>query len=399
MAPRTLSPGGSLKGSPYDVPSCHVTPTFSGCEKVGPNGCELGTWFCPIQAVSYIPGGRFLDAQQDTCLRALYKIREKAVAADLSFSYNQNNFCEPPRVWKEPKKGLGGLLSNIAEGLTSGDFLKTLTTLGTIVLPTFSFPLTNPESFTEQLVIAAGESIGIKKDYTKLGLAVGEVVLTGGGKTFADDALKGAKAPMATSWFDDLTSGIGDFFSGTSFSDILGVAAPIVQSTFAPQPQQIMARPPAQSFVPTYNALQFGVPNVMQATPVMAGGVAMPAMGSAIARMVAPILFKISQTVGRNVSLQKALTMARSLGKQLQSPAAAAAALGITLAELANLIVAGQHRKRRRMNPANSKALRKAARRIESFHRLCARTDMLRSRGRRRSVGRCGSCKKSPCRC
>lgn len=73
--------------------------------------------------------------------------------------------------------------------------------------------------------------------------------------------------------------------------------------------------------------------------------------------------------------------------------------LGLTVLE-ANLLTAwhSQRRRGRRMNPANSKALRRAARRIRGFHKLCQHVDLLKTRGRSR-VGRCGSCKKSPCRC
>lgn len=75
------------------------------------------------------------------------------------------------------------------------------------------------------------------------------------------------------------------------------------------------------------------------------------------------------------------------------------AGLGLTVYE-ANLLTVwhSQRRRGRRMNPANSKALRRSIRRIKSFHKLCAATDILKSRGRR-SVGRCGTCRKSPCRC
>lgn len=76
------------------------------------------------------------------------------------------------------------------------------------------------------------------------------------------------------------------------------------------------------------------------------------------------------------------------------------AGLGLTALE-ANMLAAwyAQRKKGRRMNPANSRALRRAARRIKSFHRLCTHTDVLKTRGRSRSVGRCASCRKSPCSC
>lgn len=65
--------------------------------------------------------------------------------------------------------------------------------------------------------------------------------------------------------------------------------------------------------------------------------------------------------------------------------------LGLTAME-ANLLVSwqAQRRKHRRMNPANSKALRRAARRIKSFHKLCQHTDLIKTHHRRAPVrGRC----------
>lgn len=53
----------------------------------------------------------------------------------------------------------------------------------------------------------------------------------------------------------------------------------------------------------------------------------------------------------------------------------------LTAAAVSELMMAGPGH--RRMNPANVKALRRSARRLESFHRLCVRVDSLRSPRRR----------------
>jgi hypothetical protein len=57
--------------------------------------------------------------------------------------------------------------------------------------------------------------------------------------------------------------------------------------------------------------------------------------------------------------------------------------------------------KRRRMNPANSRALRRSLRRLHSFDRLCHRVQgqLHRSGGRSRARSRCARCRKSPCSC
>lgn len=54
----------------------------------------------------------------------------------------------------------------------------------------------------------------------------------------------------------------------------------------------------------------------------------------------------------------------------------------LTAAAVQELAVAGAGR--RRMNPANAKALRRSVRRIESFHRLCKSTDVIKGPRRRR---------------
>lgn len=76
--------------------------------------------------------------------------------------------------------------------------------------------------------------------------------------------------------------------------------------------------------------------------------------------------------------------------------------LGISAGE-AYLLTAwySQKKRVRRMNPANSRALRRAARRIKSFHKLCQHTDLIKTHRRAApSFGRkCGTCRKNPCGC
>lgn len=82
--------------------------------------------------------------------------------------------------------------------------------------------------------------------------------------------------------------------------------------------------------------------------------------------------------------------------------------LGLTALET-NLLVTWwatkRLKKRRRMNAANAKALRRAARRIRSFHRLCQLTDVVKTRAPRRgrirgrTIVLCPTCRANPCRC
>jgi len=173
-----------------------------------------------------------------------------------------------------------------------------------------------------------------------------------------------------------------------------------IASAFAPTPSY--ATP--MSYGPIYQPQQpvyQPAPSYPQAQPVMSTFPVGAAVMTRMAAITAPILAKIAVKLGLRArpSLNRAMDLIRKGAKLLQSPEAVAAALGVTVAELATLITTSNARKRRRMNPANSKALRRAARRIKSFHKLCTHTDVLKNRGRR-SIGRsCGTCKKSPCRC
>lgn len=196
--------------------------------------------------------------------------------------------------------------------------------------------------------------------------------------------------------FGGVATALGGLSSGSYLTGLQGVGQ--IASSFLSSPTPSYAAMPSYS-MPQYGIVPYSQPQApMQAQPVGAFSVA----GQAIARLTAPILAKIAVKLGLRArpSLTRAMDMVRKAAKLLTSPEAVAAALGITVAELATLITTSNARKRRRMNPANSKALRRAARRIKSFHRLCTHTDVLKSRGRRfSSKSACGTCKRSPCRC
>ena len=198
--------------------------------------------------------------------------------------------------------------------------------------------------------------------------------------------------------FGGLANVVGGFSSGNYLNALQG-GLQIAGSSFAPSPSfsapmpmygPIYSPPPAPVYSPP-------------AQPVMGTFPAGAAAMTRLAAITAPILAKIAVKLGLRArpSLTRAMDLIRKSAKILTSPEAVAAALGISIAELAQLITASNARKRRRMNPANSKALRRAARRIKSFHKLCTHTDVLRGRGRRSASPRvsCGTCKKSPCRC
>jgi hypothetical protein len=104
---------------------------------------------------------------------------------------------------------------------------------------------------------------------------------------------------------------------------------------------------------------------------------------------------------GFSTTLRRALSAVASLARRTPAGTMVNLLVGLGLgAYEASLLTVwhAQRRRGRRMNPANSKALHRAARRIKSFHKLCVHTDVLKSRGRR-STGKCGTCRKSPCKC
>jgi hypothetical protein len=128
---------------------------------------------------------------------------------------------------------------------------------------------------------------------------------------------------------------------------------------------------------------------VASRVPQLAGPI-MRSMGR-IGAMAANTLARMAGRMGRrSLSLRQALSTIKRLGKFME-PALIASALGVTTAELADLIFEGSRFPRRRMNAGNAKALRRAMRRLESFHKLCVRADVLRTRGRGRSRRPCAT--------
>lgn len=204
------------------------------------------------------------------------------------------------------------------------------------------------------------------------------------------DAITGLFDPTSSDSSSGLLSTAGAFFSDVSASGVVPV-----------------------NYFPTYafnpDVYSTGGENsvaqpVMASVPAGVGAVTSAAAG--IARVVQMIGFKMAQKLGLKgiPSLKRMLAMVRQLAKTGLAPAAVAAALGIGVDELATLITAQARKKRRRMNVANTKALRRSLRRMEGFDRLACRVkaQLGAMRGashtsHRRS--RCGTCRRSPCRC
>jgi hypothetical protein len=128
----------------------------------------------------------------------------------------------------------------------------------------------------------------------------------------------------------------------------------------------------------------------------------MPGVGGMVMRRMPPIvqsaLAKIGMALGRrSVSIATATALAKRLGIP------GLVALGLSIAEIAGLLLWHQTHKRRRMNVLNAKALRRSTRRLLGFERRAEKVRMAlggicRTRTRTKR-GRCITCHRSPCIC
>lgn len=159
----------------------------------------------------------------------------------------------------------------------------------------------------------------------------------------------------------------GAAFGGPVGSAVANIGTNIIRAS-SPAPGSLVAGGPSLS-LPTMSAA--AMPVIPQAVRAAAAG-------------VQRILIQVATTLGlRTLTLKRAIKIYRKLARTIVDPFVIAQIMGLTVGQLGELLVADAQRPRRRMNPANSSALRRAARRIESFHKLCVRTDKLRAPRRR----------------
>lgn len=187
-----------------------------------------------------------------------------------------------------------------------------------------------------------------------------------------------------------MANGFGDIF-GDIFSnfDVGGFTQSLVSEVGLPLLAQELAPSPRPLAIPVAASASRAIQSM---TPMIAGTAATGLIGGGmlVAReVVKSILQKIAinKLMTRIPSLESIVAVAKKAIPFI-GQAAVAAGLAITVEELATLLLAHATKKRRRMNPANAKALRRSVRRMEAFHKLCSRVDVLRSR--RRSGGRKG---------
>lgn len=200
-------------------------------------------------------------------------------------------------------------------------------------------------------------------------------------------------ARVAAGSFDSggLTMSNGFDFFGDIFSsfDVGGFAQSLVSEVGLPLLAQELVASPQPMAIPVAASASRALQSIGTA---ITGTAALGVVGGGmlVARQaVQAILQKIAinKFLARVPSLDSIVAVAKK-ALPFIGQAAVAAGLAITIEELSTLLLAHATRKRRRMNPGNVKALRRSMRRLESFHKLCGKADMLRSR--RRSPGRKG---------
>ncbi len=141
---------------------------------------------------------------------------------------------------------------------------------------------------------------------------------------------------------------------------------------------------------------------VTYATPTMAsvpaiGGAVMVGARSLMARFPSlwAAITALTQQFGKKFTPEMLWRMAKQNGPTMVVGLIGAAAMN-------ELMVWKTTHKTRRMNPANTRALRRSLRRLKSFDRLAGRVSgQLARTGHRRArrSTRCGTCRRNPCSC
>lgn len=183
--------------------------------------------------------------------------------------------------------------------------------------------------------------------------------------------VKPPEKPMGL--FDDIWGGVQSAASaifptnaGIDWNNVLNQGIGLATTALAPR----YSAPPSPMAQPT--SLAGAVPMAARAGAVVARGFfnRFPNLATSIQTL---------RNGGMNVTRSKLYGVMKRFGPEFLVTGGL-----LTAAAVNELAVAGPGY--RRMNPANTKALRRSVRRIESFHRLCKTTDRLRGTSRRRKA-------------
>lgn len=168
--------------------------------------------------------------------------------------------------------------------------------------------------------------------------------------------------------FSSVVDSTYDMMEGVDWGQLIDTGATAFQ-TYQDYTQPVMAKVP--------QVIQKALPGAGAAGGAIARG------GAAVGRSFfnkwpnLAVAIQKMKNAGQNVSRSKLYSMLKRFGPDFLVSAGI-----LTAAAVSELALAGPGH--RRMNPANSKALRRAQRRLKSFHRLCVHTDALKPHRRRK---------------
>jgi len=170
--------------------------------------------------------------------------------------------------------------------------------------------------------------------------------------------------------FDNFFGGVNQAFQGGLGQSLLGIGTQalsgFVQQQFAPQP---MSQPVSFPSGPMAQPVMASVPALGRAASVIGRGFfnRFPNLATSLQAL---------RNRGANVTRGTMYSALKRFGPEMLISGGI-----LTAAAVSELAVAGPGR--RRMNPGNVKALRKAHRRMKSFHKVCMDNDQLLKRRRK----------------
>jgi len=259
-----------------------------------------------------------------------------------------------PEISKAAYEAPGVVVSyNDPAFFTSGSFLKGLSTA-------ISF-LGSPYTAAAKVAVAAAQ---------------GEPELIPGQRTTLAPTFTPRSTPMAFQdgdsgfSFDSFFGGVNQALQGGLGQQLLGIGTQalsgFVQQQFAPQPAAFPMGTAGPVAMPTMAA----VPAISRGAAVVARGFfnRFPNLATAMQSL---------RNRGANITRSSLYSALKRFGPEMLVSGGI-----LTAAAVSELAIAGPGR--RRMNPGNVKALRRAHRRMKSFHKVCVDNDQLYKRSKRK---------------
>jgi hypothetical protein len=230
----------------------------------------------------------------------------------------------------------------------------------------------------QQLAIIAGGLIGIPLSSgvslagtTLAGIAPDETKVPTLGTQFIQPSQAGG-SNMAfqdgdSGFFGDLFGGINQAMQGGLGQNLLNIG------------QQALSGFVTQQFAPQPVSMGGGVATMASVPAIARAGGAIATVGRGFFNRFPNLATSIQalRNRGSNVSRSSLYSAMRRFGPEMLVSGGL-----LTAAAVSELAVAGPGR--RRMNPGNVKALRRAHRRMKSFHKVCVDNDQLYKRSRKR---------------